>query len=408
MHGLLVAAILITLAVSLGLALLTAGNKAWRDGRERRRQARTSALAPLVLAYVNEELDSLGRPPHGTDRAVLESLLLDAAAQPEGRGRERAARSLDELGYVDRYLAALRSRGWWRRAEAAERLGQARAHRAAGALATAMADPVAEVGLRAARALSTLEGVSAVGPLLGLLNQPNRWATIRVADILVQRRREAASELCEAFPQLGHHGQLALLDILGAIRSVQAAPRLRQLLTEPQHPDVHTRAADALGRIGVPESGPVLVGSLGHTAWPVRAMAAKALGRIGYRPAIPELCLALRDPEWWVRADAAAALRELGPDGIDALKGVLDDADRYAAHQAAWMLEESGVVDEDVGNLAGGDPARQAAARALVEQLIGMRQVQRLRELATSHPDPRVRRALIERLSRQRRSEAAG
>jgi len=102
----------------------------------------------------------------------------------------------------------------------------------------------------------------------------------------------------------------------------------------------------------------------------------------------------MRDREWWVRANAAEALRIMEPKGIEALDRMLDDRDIYARHQAVLMLEESGVLDRQVGLLSRPDGPEREAAESLIRRFVRVGQMGRLRELLETHPDVRVREAL--------------
>jgi HEAT repeat protein len=304
----------------------------------------------------------------------------------------RLCRALDELGFVDEFLEALRNAHWWRRAEAAEKLGLAAATRATAQLAAALHDDVPEVRFRAAKSLGLVGGRAAVLPLIHALAEPNRWSTIRIADILAGMKGEAVDELIEAFPTLNAHAKLAALDIIGRIHHFPAVPWLLARL-EDARGDVRSRAAHALGAIGAVDAAPALRRALIDSDWPVRAMAAKALGRIRDLDAIPPLCASLRDREWWVRANAAEALKLAGPAGVAALEGMLQDADLYAKHQACLMLEDSGILDRRVAELAAIGPSRSAAI-SIVSLFVHAGQTGRLRELASGHPEAAVRESL--------------
>ena len=396
MHRLLIASILVVALVFLALTLVIVTAKAWREIRERVRRAKRKVLEPIVLGYAHGNaasvLPALGGRLAAADRGVVEEILLDHVQRVRGIERDRLGLALDELGYVDRYLAGLESPRWWKRAESAENLGLAGSSRATAGLLVVLEDPSYEVRLRAAKALGAIGGRAAVAPLLRALSEPNRWSTIRIADLLGQMGRPVVQELLAAFPALNLHAKLAALDILGRVHSLDAVPWLNARLEDEQS-DVRSRAAAALGAIGVVDSAPALRRALADPAWPVRAMAAKSLGKIHDAEAIPLLCAALRDREWWVRANAAEALKLAGPMGIDALEGMLDDADLYAKHQACLMLEESGILDRRVAQLASSGAVRDAA-ESIVRRFVQAGQVGRLRELAAAHAEPKVRTAL--------------
>jgi HEAT repeat protein len=342
MPSVLIATVISIAALFLGLTLLIVFGKGWREVRDGSRRARRRALEPRVLSYAHgidaSIFSALGGVIARRDRVVVEEILLDHASRVRGVEHERLCRALDELGFVDRFLVRLKGPGWWRRAEAAEKLGLAGAKRATAPLAQALADEVPEVRLRAAKALGLVGGRAAVLPLVNALAEPNRWSTIRIADILTGMGSGVVTELMDAYPKLNDHAKLAALDIFGRIHALAAVPWLLPRLDDPAG-NVRARAAHALGAIGVVDAAPALRKALDDPEWPVRAMAAKALGRIRDTGAIPALSAALRDREWWVRANAAEALRLAGRRGWMALEGMLDDDDPYARHQARQMLD---------------------------------------------------------------------
>jgi len=396
MQRVLVLAILSVTAVFSALTLLIVAGKAFREIRDARRRRRRNALEPLVLAYAHGDarsiLPALGGGVSRRDRPVVEAILLDHVQRVRGVERDRLGRVLDELGFVETYLAGLSSPRWWVRARAAEHLGLSRAKRATPHLLRALDDDAYDVRLRAAKALAAAGGTAAVAPLAKALSEPNRFATIRIADILAGMGRPVVRELIDVFPHLSRHGKLAALDILGRIHPPEAVAWLNERLADP-HPDLRARAAHAIGAIGATASAGVLREALDDPEWPVRAMAAKGLGRLHDEEAIPLLCAAMRDREWWVRANSGEALRRIGPAGIAALEGMLDDEDRYAQHQACLVLESAGMLERRVAELPSAGPGRDAAL-SLVQRFVRVGQTARLCELAATHRDPVVRDAL--------------
>jgi HEAT repeat protein len=398
MHDVLMWSIFSIAVVFLALTVLIVCNKAWREAREGYLRSRRRSLEPKVLAWAHGNEPSLvaalGGPVRRRDRGVLERILLDHSQRVRGVEQRRLAEALEELGYVDRFLEGLRSRRWWRRADAAEKLGLAGASRATSALAEAMRDESPEVRMRAAKALGLLGSEASVRELVHALQETNRWSTIRIADILTGMGRKVVEELTATFHSLILPGKLAVLDILGRVRPLHAAPWLVERLGDPET-DVRARACHALGCIGDPNRAYELTRALDDREWPVRAMAAKALGRIRHTAAIPALSEALADSEWWVRHNAARALRAMSTRGLEALERALESSDRFARHQAVLMLQEAGVVDARVGRLASAREAERERAHHFVEQLIAAGQLDRLRALAAEHPDENVRQALV-------------
>jgi HEAT repeat protein len=403
MGRVLVFAVLGVAAGFLLLTLVVLLGKAAREIRDGSRRARRQLLEPLVLRYAHGADASIVAVAGGSlgkaDRVVVELILLDHVARVRGIEHERICRALDELGFVDRFLEDLHGRSWWKRARAAEKLGLAGAKRATPQLAAALEDDVAEVRLRAAKALGLVGGRAAVAPLIRALGEPNRWSTIRIADILAAMGRDVVSELMEAFPDQNTYAKLAALDILGRIHALTAVPWLIALLADRER-DVRARAAHALGAIGAAEAAPQLRSALTDREWPVRAMAAKALGLVRDAAAIPALCAALRDREWWVRSNAGAALRLMGPKGVEALEAMLQDADPFAQHQACLALEDAGILDRRVAQLAASG-LLGSAAESIVTRFVKAGRVGRLHELARSHQEPAVREVLGRILPRE-------
>jgi len=394
--------VLITVIVGLGLVfcgltVAIVANKAWREDVQRRRRKLRGVLEPRVLAYAHGMQPALvpllGVPVGRAERVVLEEILLDHAQRVRGIEQEKLTRALEELGSIDSLLRRLRSRRWWQRADAAEKLGLAGAPRVCEQLVPCMGDPSSEVRMRAAKALGALGGTSPVRELVHALNEPNRWSTIRLADILTSMGRGVVDELVSYFDSLKLPGKLAALDILARIRPLHVVPWLEARLDAPEA-DVRARACHALGAVGDPRTAPVLVGALADPAWPVRAMAAKALGRLGRDEAVAPLADALRDPEWWVRSNAARALRALGSRGAEALEKTLDSDDRFAREQAVLMMEEMGRIDERVRGLIAVQAAERDRAVWFVKRLVVMGQTGRLRVLATESPSAALREAL--------------
>ena len=379
------------------LFLFIVANKAWREVRERRAAALRRALEPRVLAYVNGQAERLGPQlgqMNGFERGVVEEILLDHARFLKGAARTRITVACEELGFVQNRVAQLRAGRWWKRAEAAEKLGTMKSPGSAPELIVLMRDPSADVRMRAARALGQLETRTSVKPLVEALLDPSRWSALRIADILAGMGPEAADELVEIFPTLPQRARAAAVDCLGRAKSFRAPALLVDLLSDPER-DIRARAAHSLGLIGDPNFSGALLKALEDPEWPVRAMAAKALGRLGRPEAIASLSKGLNDKEWWVRINAAEGLRSMGERGIAALMEAVDSQDRYARHAAVATLEGAGVVDRYVGKLASADPREQEAALVFIRKLVAAERIDSLTHSAARHAQEKVREKLL-------------
>jgi len=378
------------------LFLFLVVNKATRELRERRAAALRRQLALPILAYVNGRGERLG-PLLGHlgrfERSVVEEVLLDNARFLKGTARSRITAACEELGFVPERITQLRHRRWWKRAEAAEKLGTMKSPKAAPELIALMHDGVPEVRMRAARALGQLETRTSIKPLIDALQDPSRWSALRIADIIAGMGNAAADELSESFNTLPIKARVAAVDCLGRAKSQRAPRLLLKLLSDPDR-DIRARAAHSLGLIGDPNFTPDLLKCLHDTEWPVRAMAAKALGRLGRPEAVAPLAEALRDQEWWVRINAAEGLKSMGEKGLDALIEALSSEDRFARHAAVATLEGAGVLDRFVEQLASPDEKERETALRFVQKIIAAERTDSLTQSAARHAQEKVREQL--------------
>ena len=394
-----------------GLVLAaTLGHKLYvqlRTGYERRQRA---AYLPRIHAYIHADAGQFGEfipgPLGAWDRRVILWTLLDQIRYVRGRVQHRITAAFEELGFVEAERKKLTQRRWVNRVEGAEKLGRMMSRRPLPDLVRLMQDPVPEVRIRAAKALGAIGGLEAVESLLGALKDTNRWSALRIADILATLGDAAVDPLLGEVPKLPIIARVPAIDILGRLRSPRAVRLLETLLDDP-HQNARARAAHSLGVIGDPRAAAKLVLVLKDPEWPVRAMAAKALGMLPGTTGVPELKAALGDREWWVRSNAALALGSKGEKGYQALAGLLDSPDAYAAQRAASMLQEAGVLDRFVVKLVDGTPRERVAARKLLGKLVALQRTDLLQDIARRHADPEVREALSQLLATQAEAVAA-
>src|SRR5204862_117894 len=128
-------------------------------------------------------LDYLPKPLSRRDRRLAEAALLDAARVVKGESRDRITAAFEALGSVRVSILHLRSQRWWKRAEAAERLGLMRS-RAAADLTEALRDPEWPVRAMAAKALGRVGGQGAIAALCEALKDRQWWVRANAAEAL--------------------------------------------------------------------------------------------------------------------------------------------------------------------------------------------------------------------------------
>jgi len=134
--------------------------------------------------------------------------------------------------------------------------------------------------------------------------------------------------------------QLLKIDLLNLTKSEKAIPELVKALNH-EGSDVHSIAAEALGKIGSDAAIPALVNALNDQDSDVRSIAAKALGEIGSDAAIPALVNALNNEDSDVRRIAAEALGKIDSDAaIPALVNALNNEDSDVRRIAAEVLDK--------------------------------------------------------------------
>jgi HEAT repeat protein len=340
-------------AVVALLAAAVLGLRSLRESRERRGIERKATLLPAVRALLAdpkttaEDLAAFWRGAAAPESVAR--LLLDEVRALGPERRAAVAGAFEAVGRVDRDLAALRSRRWWVRAAAADRLRRLAVPRAAGPLLERLTDRHEEVRLVAARALADLGETRVIRPLLASLSGSSRWAAIQAAAILTALGPAAADTLAAVLreeatrPGGGDPRRLRLLlDGLAEAGDRDAADAVSAFLSH-RDPDIRARAARVLGRLAAPGAVRLLRQALDDPAWPVRAQAAAALLEAPLDAGTLEaLALRLSDSAYWVRLNAAETLGyHTDRRGRQRLAAAITSPDPFACQAALRVLEAS-------------------------------------------------------------------
>jgi HEAT repeat protein len=389
----MVALIVLMMILTIGLKAIRYLTTSWYKRQYRRIEP---ALENFILTD-EDQPELLALRPWQRD-FFLSKLIIERMVLLRGAGREQLVRLAEELGLVDRYLHALKSRRRWHRARAAENLGYFGGERAVIPLGTLLSDDDETIRAVAARALARIGSEEAVRLLARTLDDPSELTRLRVAENLERVGHPAVGALVNlledtAFSTDQFHGQVMAARVLGNLRAAEAREVLLRAVRESPESDTRAQATLALGKIGDPEDIPTLLESTHDESWPVRAQAANALGMIGEVATVPVLKKMASDSEWWVRVNATKALANIGPEGEKALLELLQGDDHYARDRAATTLEARGVTRRMVRQLAA--PSRRGErARTVIGTLIRSGTTKYLRGLAGALPESEERRIL--------------
>jgi len=309
---------------------------------EKHTQARKNHFEPIVLGLLEDprNIDALERGLRPFDRSLTEELLLQQAAELRGQERSEMATVFERLGYVREEKKRLESRTWWRRHDAAIKLGIMGSEESIPDLTRAVNDASEEVRLAAVRALGQMNYPEGVKVLLDVMQDRENWSGARVLEVLAGSGSSVKEEVLSRLQSnIEPRSRLLLIQLCGVMRWTEAAPLLIPLIDDA---DAETRisTARALGSIGDATVARHLVRALRDPRWEVRAQAAKSLGLLQDSGALVPLAQSLYDSHWWVRYNAANSLYQLGEQGVNALQETRSHANTIASGMAAQVLAE--------------------------------------------------------------------
>jgi hypothetical protein len=304
---------------------------------------------PIIAAYLRDD----GEPAPVVealrdDPARALDLLMEISAGLEPSARGPLCALFAALPLRARETAALHSRRWPRRKQAAERLGYLGDGVAVDALLEVLRDPVLEVRVAAARSLAAHGEARAIEPVILAFDLPGAMNQRRVADVISGFGPAAVDPLLDILANRGGHYSNNALGVavraLGLLRARTAGAALTELLRNPEF-RLRLNAVRSLGLIGDRTAADAVARLVGDREWEVRNVVMRTLGQLKATQHLEELTAGLRDESWWVRFSAAQALWQLGQPGREALTTAMTRSpDRYARDMSRQILEEHGAL----------------------------------------------------------------
>ncbi len=303
-----IAALTMSICVAILLVIIAVRRIRLLRGQQRRAAA-VDRLRDAAVELVVEGTPPENVPPQDAD--LLAEVLWRYSRQLTGDSRERIAAYFEEVGLVDRQLAALTSRRAWQRAQAAFGLGDTCSPRGVAPLIAALDDPDRAVRAAATRSLGRLKAAEAVRPLAWAAAR-RRVPAVLAGSMLLEIGPPALPQLLE----LADHPDPAVrgfaIELTGYLGGAGEADRLIDHLVDVD-PTVRASACLALGRLGADQASHRVRSLLTDLVPSVRAAAAEALGEIGDPLVADYLLHQARHDEFEPAHAAAVAVARLAP-----------------------------------------------------------------------------------------------
>ena len=336
----------------------------------KRNDERCKELLALAMEYLEEPefIPAFKAQLKKGDMRLIIRVFVDLLPKLKGDYVDNVVELMRELGIQETSLTNIRSKKWWRRADAAAILGYFKDPTVVSALEDALDDHHVQVRLEAARSLARQKAISSVAGLVARLSVVDPTHSLAVREIFRSLGKPAVAGLIAvlesdvpdstkivAADALGHIGDSravkSLLKVFDAGESASdpsRGSRNRGFSANPQttHRNVALQIAimHALGKLYDKDSVKALTIALDDPLWELRACAAECLGSMGVREAAPKLEYLLSDNHWWVRYYAASALFEMGRTGLASLKKASIGLSARAKEIASDLLREKGIT----------------------------------------------------------------
>jgi HEAT repeat protein len=341
--GLVVIMLIVIGSVTVSVLVAIAVSGVIEANRIRREPLVRDARRAVVAALSGEE---------NTDEAVASlnrfserhviKVLLDLAPSVMGTSRAVLVSLADRMGVLQRARHGISNRKW------ATRLYSSRVLTAFGVespeLGTLLRDRSSDVRAQAAAWSVVMPEQAAIVDLIGLLADPDGLCRFAAQDALIRIGLPATGPLLHALETADAEVTERILTVAAAMGDERFAAQAARLTTD-RTPSVRALAAAVLGRIGDTDAGPSLVSLLGDDEVEVLFAATAALAKLSYWPAAADVERLLSHPQWELRKQAALALVAFGAPGL-ILLSVAATGEGMAADMATQALQVQSVPTE--------------------------------------------------------------
>lgn len=250
------------------------------------------------------------------ERRYFRDVLMAECAKQGGRSKDKIRDLYKQFGFLDDDINQLRSRIWWKKIEAMERIGDLRLIEVEDNILPMLLAKRSEVKFSALRALASI----------------------------------GSQKLAEMLPKIfADNSRWAYRYLVNKLYIVEIPPdNLKPLASSPDR-DLRKATAILLGKKGNEKAIPMLRNLADDGVKDVRREAIHSLGEIGSTKAISILSNRIDDDEPQVRAEIARALGKLKDlNSLSLIDQLADDIDFEVRFQAFFALERFGQPGEDI------------------------------------------------------------
>lgn len=243
-------------------------------------------------------------------------------------------------------------------------------------------------------------GKDAVPFLVDKLETQDAREILALVDILGKIGEPAVLPLIDCLKSENENKIKTSSRILGDIKDKRAVQPLSDLLDNPDF-NIRANACASLGKIGDTTVLDEIIFLLQDSVEVVRKSASVSLGDLNNPRAIDVLIHALRDKHFSVRMTASVSLVKLGPQVVEPLMKVLNDADdntRYLAIESLGKIKDTRAVQFLLEKLSSKDWAERGFAVEALGKIGDKKGIDAIIDLSKKESHPFVKRKIRETL----------
>jgi hypothetical protein len=233
---------------------------------------------------------------------------------------------------------SVRSWSWERRAAAARAFALSATPDDEACIRKLLYDKMPLVRLLAIPSAIHLATPNLIRDLLILMSQQARFTNYAYRDALLKADRNVYLVVRDHLAhETDHAMRIACLEVLSNRTDLNLLKLIESDLESPEK-ELRLEAVRTLRHYPGEYSEKWLARLIHDEEWEVRAIAATSMGVLHTDSLIPLLVRALSDRVWWVRLNAAQGLIQYGDRGIETLRTLDPDVDRYASDIASYVM----------------------------------------------------------------------